>query len=333
MNVARREEIFIKLGVWLKNLTQEDLGGIAFKAHAENPWFTSQSIVLALNGLGEMLNEDDVSDFCKKYHLSDLIDKKIGIVMAGNLPAVGFHDLMCVLLSGGKAVVKLSSQDKEVMMFIFNKLSEIDDQIMTLVKSVFRIELDDLDGIIATGSDNTARYFEQYFGRIPNIIRKNRSSVAVLTGKETKEEIEALGRDIFQYYGLGCRNVSKLLVPEDFDMVHLLDNLQSFEEVIDHSKYENNYTYYKSIFLVNGDEHLDTGYALFKPDERLVSPIAVVYYQKYDTVESIEAYLAENKEKIQCVVGEGYIPFGEAQSPKIDDYADGVDTMQFILGL
>ena len=333
MNIIQRKEAFTKLGNWFINLNEEDLAGIVFKAHAENPWFNAQSILEALNGLGEMLSESEIERFCKQYYLTDSVQTKIGIVMAGNIPAVGFHDLMIVLLAGAKAVIKFSSQDKEVMMFILNKLIEIEPAFAKCVTPTLRMNLDELDGVIATGSDNTARYFEQYFGRIPNIIRKNRSSIAVLTGDETDEELDALGKDVFRYYGLGCRNVSKLLVPTDFDMVHLLDHLQPEKYVQYHSKFDNNYTYYKSIFLVNGDEHLDTGYSLFKPDDRLVSPISVVFYQKYDSLENVNSYIEENEEKIQCVVGKNYIPFGQAQSPIIDDYADGVDTMQFVLGL
>ncbi len=333
MNLPQRKEAFVNLGSELLDLQEEMLDGEVFRAHAANPWFTFKTIIDALQGIAFLLKKEALDRFCDKYVFSDVLNKKIGVVMAGNIPAVGFHDVMCVLLSGADITIKLSSQDTIIMMFVLNKLFDIEPAFKSKVDFVERIQLDDLDGIIATGSDNTARYFEEYFSRIPNLIRKNRSSVAVLTGNESDEELLALGEDMFQYYGMGCRNVSKLLVPKAYNMVKLLDALQPFEHVYHHSKYENNYTYYKSIFLVNGDKHLDTGYALFKSDERLVSPVGVFYYQEFEGENEIGDFLSENALKIQCVVGQSYIPFGKAQSPEIDDYADGVDTVQFVLGL
>jgi hypothetical protein len=180
--------------------------------------------------------------------------------------------------------------------------------------------------VIATGSDNTARYFEYYFRTKPHIIRKNRSSIAVLTGNETDDQLIALGKDVFSYFGLGCRNVSKLVVPEGYDFTRPLRLWEVYHDVSNHHKYVNNYDYNKSILLINGTHHFDNGFALLTPNEALVSPISVLYY-------ATSADLASDK--IQCIVGSGanYIPFGTTQEPTLTDYADNVDTLKFLTGL
>jgi hypothetical protein len=227
--------------------------------------------------------------------------------------------------------MKPSSQDNALMNFVVKKLIEIEPEFKTKIEIVER--LNDADAFIGTGSDNSAKYFKYYFGKKPHIIRQNRSSIAILNGKETEQELNILGEDIFTYYGLGCRNVSKLLVPKNYDFIPLLDALKSQEAVGDHHKYRNNYDYNKSIYLVNSEPHLDTGFLLVRESSDAVSPISVLYYQQYASETELNSLLKVNQEKIQCIVGHNYIPFGKAQMPELWDYADGVDTMDFLTNL
>ncbi len=262
---------------------------------------------------------------------------KTGLILAGNIPLVGFHDILCVLASGHIALIKLSSQDKLLIPYILRKLLEIEPGFNGRIEYIER--LTGFDAVIATGSNNTSRYFDYYFGHVPHIIRKNRNSIAILTGEETSEQLKALGHDIFDYYGLGCRNVSKLYVPEGYNFNSFFEAIEEFKGIADHHKYNNNYDYNKSIFLVNLDKHLDNGFLLLKQDERLASPLAVLYYEEYAELASIKQKLDENLDHIQCIVankrlaGMNVINFGQTQQPKLWDYADGVDTMKFLKGL
>jgi hypothetical protein len=260
-------------------------------------------------------------------------EKKIGIAMAGNIPLVGFHDLMCVLLSGHQLVAKLSSSDSVLMKFVRDSIISIDSSFAD--KLLFEERLNGVDAVIATGSDNTSRYFEYYFRNIPHIIRKNRTSCAVIVGEESPEEYSMLGKDIFCYFGLGCRNVSKIFVPENFDFPVMLKSLESFQPIVNHHKYANNYDYQKSILLINQTHHYDNGFLLLTENENLVSPISTVYYQFYKDQNDLSLKLQSMADKIQCIVSaQGWykqsVPFGEAQFPLVSDYADGVDTMAFL---
>jgi hypothetical protein len=253
--------------------------------------------------------------------------------MAGNIPLVGFHDLLCVLLSGHLLLAKPSSDDKYLMHWIVDELTRIDSRLCERITFVER--LNDADAFIATGSDNTGRYFEYYFRHKPHLIRRNRTSLGILTGQETPEEMAALGADIFQYYGLGCRNVSKLMVPKDYRFDKLLDNLQPWERVLEQNRYQNNYDYNKSILLVNRVPHFDNGFVLLTESAQLVSPISVVHYGTYTDNTDLQQQLAQVAEQTQCLVSAGgqfpgSFPFGQAQCPSVSDYADGVDTMAFL---
>lgn len=331
MLLIDRIKSFETLGNRLKNLSEEELEGLCVGARNENAWFVEENVKLALDGIALFLNGSKLENWLSAYPLGDITPKKVGVVAAGNIPLVGFHDVMCVLLSGHQLMIKMSSKDNVLMRFVLNELFEIAPDFKSQVTFVER--LNEASAFIATGSDNTARYFEYYFKNKPHVIRKNRTSVAVLTGKESPEDFENLGHDIFQYYGLGCRNVSKLFVPKGYDFTPLLDALQPFEPVIHHHKYRNNYDYNKSIYLVNREPFLDTEYLLVRESEDLVSPISVLYYQEYEDERELKSVLKEYEDKIQCVVGTNHIPFGQAQRPEVSDYADGVDTMAFLTGL
>ena len=303
-----------------------------------NAWFTPENVRHAVTAIGKVMIQDDLSAWLAKYELGHAANKKVGLILAGNIPLVGFHDVLCVLVTGNHALIKSSSQDSRLIKYVLEKLVEIDNSFAGTFTFVERLE--GFDAVIATGSNNSSRYFDYYFGKVPNIIRKNRNSIAVLTGDETAEQLHALGHDIFDYYGLGCRNVSKLLVPKGYIFNFFFESIQSYEAIINHHKYNNNYDYNKSIYLVNRDEHLDNGFLLVKQDDRLTSPLAVLFFSYYDDIKSAEVLLNAESEKIQCIVSAAplqvknqLVSFGQSQQPKLWDYADGVDTMEFLSGL
>ena len=256
--------------------------------------------------------------------------------MAGNLPLVGFHDLLCVLVAGHKAIVKLSSDDRVLLPYLITQIRTFAPEWAEAV-AFTDDKVTEYDAVIATGSDNTARYFEYYFGKKPHIIRKNRHSVAVLTGEETPEELQDLGKDIFLYYGLGCRSVSKLFVPQGYDFDLLFQAIYPYKDIIEEQKYANNYDYNKAVYLMSLYKLLENGFLLLKEDEHYGSPIATLFYEYYTNKETLKKKLATDREKIQCVVGhnfiDGEIPFGQTQTPKLWDYADGVNTLTFLLNL
>ncbi|MDX1629161.1 MAG: acyl-CoA reductase [Fulvivirga sp.] len=332
MTLKDRIDAFTQLGQQLASLNDEQLEELHLRAAAENPWFTADNVNTAINGIIKYLDHQQLTEWAENYDLKDQ-QKIVGVVMAGNIPLVGFHDLLCVLMSGNILKAKLSSQDTSLMRFIIHRLMKINTSFEKYIIQADKLK--DVDAIIATGSDNSARYFNYYFSKYPHIIRKNRTSVAILTNESTSETFRPLKDDIFTYFGLGCRNVSKLYVPENFDFDKLFNALSGAENVINHHKYSNNYDYNKSIYLVNKEPHLDNGFVLLKPDNSMVSPISVLYYETYKDGKALKTALASNAEKIQCVVSKDGVwseskPFGQAQFPKVDDYADGVDTMKFL---
>jgi hypothetical protein len=250
--------------------------------------------------------------------------------MAGNIPLVGFHDFLSVLITGNNLIAKASSKDSRLILFLSEILCKINDGFRE--KIIFTADtLKNFDIVIATGSDNSARYFEYYFNKYPCIIRKNRNSIGILDGSESEEQIVNLGDDIFSYFGLGCRNVSKLYLPRGYDLDIFSKNWNKFEEVIRHSKYANNYDFNKAVYLVNREAFYDTGNLLLKEDNRISSPVSVLYYEYYDSQNALKQITEHLNEKIQCVVGRHGIPFGAAQSPHLWDYADGIDTIEFLL--
>jgi hypothetical protein len=304
-----------------------------------NAWFTPESVLQAVTAIGKMLNEDDLKTWLAKYNLeNDAPGKKVGLILAGNIPLVGFHDVLCVLASGNHALIKASSQDARLIKTVLERLVAIDDSFVNQFSFIER--LSDFDAVIATGSNNSSRYFDYYFGKVPNIIRKNRNSIALLTDDETAEQLFNLGHDIFDYYGLGCRNVSKLLVPKDYNFNFFFESIENHKAIIHHHKYNNNYDYNKSIYLVNSDKHLDNGFLMVKEDDRLASPLAVLYFSYYDDLGQAQELLQKQSDNIQCIVTNATInvasqvvSFGQSQHPALWDYADGIDTMEFLSNL
>jgi hypothetical protein len=332
LDLKGRTQSFLELADRLKNLRVEDKQNLFETAKDLNPWFTSENIQLAFDGLINYLDEQKLSNWLEQYDLNISRPKKVGVVMAGNIPMVGIHDFICVLLSGHHLVAKLSSQDTKLIEFVKDKLIEISPEFEKQISFVDKLK--DIDAVIATGSDNTARYFKYYFSKIPHIIRKNRTSVAVLNGNESHEELESLGFDIFSYFGLGCRNISKIYVPNSYKFDSLFPHWEKFSNILDHHKYYNNYQYQQSIMLVNKAKHLDNGFLLMQQNANLVSPIGVVYYEFYDNLAGVIIQIERQKDKIQCLVTKedlpGKIKFGKAQMPDINDFADNIDTMDFL---
>jgi hypothetical protein len=336
MTPESRINAFIRLGKYLRSLPAETEDEWVQAARAYNSWFTPESVRQALRGIATYLDEPELVQWVSQYPSGPGVPKKVGLVMAGNIPAVGFHDLMCILISGHLAYIKPSSQDPVLLKKITDVLLHIEPAFDGRIH--FADMLKGMDAMIATGSDNSARYFNYYFSKIPHIIRQNRTSCAVLTGEETPEELAALGTDILQYFGLGCRNVSKLYVPEHYSFTAFFQAVEPLNTVIHHHKYSNNYEYNKSIYLINQVPHQDNGFLLLTENSALVSPISVVYYEYYRSRKELEQKITDQRNKIQVIVSrEAWFPesaaFGEAQQPRVYDYADGVDTLQFLHAL
>jgi hypothetical protein len=313
----------------------------------ENPWFTKENIIKALQGILLWLDKDVLNKWLSKYPQLNFEDNKpltIGVVMAGNIPLVGFHDFICVLLSGNIIHTKLSHSDKCLLPFLANKLIEIEPEWKDRIVFVEKLNTT-LNAVIATGSNNTARHFEYYFKNLPHIIRKNRNGIAILDGTETGEELNLLGKDIFSYFGLGCRNVSKLYVPHNYNFDNFFRNIESYKDIINHNKYHSNYVYNRTIYLMDGKVFTDNGFLAVINSTALSSPIAVLNFEEYENIEKLAEQLNEMREQIQCIVDSGriiptllrylvslpWVKLGETQSPSLLDYADGVDVMQFLL--
>jgi hypothetical protein len=338
MTLQARIKAFVQLGAFLKDeKNKEEIEFWTYKARSENNWFTVENTQKALKTIADYyLDETLLENWVSLYDIVDKpqITKSIGVIMAGNIPAVGFHDLLSIVISGHVCVAKLSSQDTVLMTNLINKLLEIEPNLEIRIAD----KLNEVDALIATGSDNSAKYFEYYFRNKPHVIRQNRSSVGVLNGSENEEDFLNLGKDITEYFGLGCRNISKLFVPENYDFTGFLNAIESLGDIFYHHKYKNNYDYNKSIYLVNMVPHFDNGFLLLTENESLVSPISVVYYSTYKNEEDLKQQIENNTNKIQCIVSkdawvENSQSFGDAQKPKLWDYADGVDTIQFLQSL
>lgn len=330
MTLNQRIEAFTNLRNYLINSSSELEQKIQLSVQ-HNAWFTEDSIKKMIEGISIMLEKNKLEKWLSGYKIIDSTPRIISTIMAGNIPLVGFHDFLCVLITGNHLTAKLSNQDAHLLPHIAEKLIEFNEAFKERIHFVDKLEK--IDAIIATGSDNSARYFEHYFGKYPNIIRKNRTSIAILDGNESSKELQKLGDDIFQYYGLGCRNVSKLFVPDDYNFNHFFESIEEYSDVSNHNKYRNNYDYNKSIYLINKIKHLDNGFLLVTENKELVSPISVVFYETYTSLASLDETIKKHDNKIQCIVSNNNIVFGKAQQPEVWDYADNVDTIEFLLSL
>lgn len=353
MNLGQRLEAFAKLGEFFAQFSTSKIeknentkfNPILFnafkmqinRASEFNGWFTLENVLKAFESWSEALTLENLEKWTSNYQFDEnTTPKNIAIIMAGNIPLVGFHDFLSVLISGNNALVKLSSNDKYFLPLIAKFLEYHHPYFKNKITFTEK-KLTGFDAVIATGSNNTKRYFEYYFGKYPSIIRSNRNSAAIITGKETKQELEALGEDIFQYFGLGCRSVSKIFVPENYNFDILFNALFKFNEIINIKKYENNYDYNKAVYLMSLFKIKDNGFVMLKEDTSFASPIATLFYEFYGSFENLLKKLDAEKEAIQCIVCNendlNFVKFGQTQHPKLGDYADGIDTFQFLLNI
>lgn len=311
------------------------------KLNIFNPWFTEEFIRKAIHSISLNLTKNKLTTWLNKYPAlsNNFIEplNTIGVIAAGNIPLVAFHDFLSVLISGNVFLGKLSSKDDKLLPFFKDILVEIDKEFNSRIYFT-DANLKDFKAIIATGSNNSARYFNYYFGKYPNIIRKNRNGIAILDGAENEEDLRCFGNDIFTYFGLGCRNVSKIYVPVNYDFNNIFQAVEPFNYLYNHNKYANNVDYNRSVYLLNRIKIFDNGFLLLKEDMNISSPIGVLFFEYYDDLEKVKVNLLKNKDKIQCVVTnsykiEGSVPFGKTQSPELFDYADNIDTIEFLIGL
>jgi len=330
MKLQMRIELAGRLGKYILS-TQPGWQEAKQRASLINPWFTLEFIDRAAENIARnFLDKQKLSDWASHYPNEPVHRKKVGIVMAGNIPLVGFHDFLCVFISGHKAIIKASSKDETLIKHLVEKLKEWDKEINELV--FFQEMLKGCDAYIATGSNNSARYFEYYFSKYPNIIRRNRTSVAVLDGSETTEELEKLADDVHLYFGMGCRNVTKIFVPKDYDFLPILSAFKKYDYFKDHHKYRNNYDYYLAIHILNGKFYMANESIILLENPSIFSPISQLNYEFYKQKKDLEESLGALAD-LQCAVGHGFIPFGQAQLPSLTEYADGVDTMNFLANL
>jgi len=331
MNLEERIKAFSQLGHFFLDEITDDFAEKLKDAEIKNPWFTEENTKAAIGAWAKLLTSENLNAWLSPYHLTDsLKPKNVLIIMAGNIPLVGFHDFLSVLISGNRAVIKLSSEDKTLLPFIIDKLIDIAPKFEDKIAFTTDVKDKQFDSVIATGSDMSAKYFDYYFKEATTIIRKNRKSVAILDGTESKQELQALAKDVFAYFGLGCRNVSKLFLPKDYDLDQLFEAFYPYQDVMEHKKYANNYDYNKAIYLMGSHEIIENGFLLLKEDASLQSPLAMLYYEYYSDLEKVEDFISENKQQLQCVVSKNDIPFGQTQQPKLWDYADGVDVIDFL---
>ncbi len=357
ITISNRIQAFSALGVALEQIVAALECGRAERVHSQaarqlyheivespnhNPWFTTASVKMAIEGLGEMLKGDKPEKWMGGYLAllpeTMAVQKTVAVIMAGNIPLVGFHDFMCVLLSGHKFLGKLSSADRKLPIHLANLLIEIEPCFKESIEFSEGL-LGRFDAVIATGSNNSARYFEYYFGKYPHIIRKNRNSLALISGNESPEVLQKLGSDVFSYFGLGCRNVSKLLIPKDYDFAALKNAWHPFKVLADQHKFYNNYDYFKAVYQINRIPIHDFDFCLLREESANSSPVSVVHYQEYPHADWVADYLMRESEKLQCVASDTQWPgiktiaFGQCQKPELWDYADQVDTMLFLAGL
>lgn len=340
-------EAFVKLGDFLEHYVeakrhgkaletvwQSELDRIVSQAIHHNGWFTEAQVLFALESWSRQLTTDQLTNWLSKYSLAQDRSIRVAVIMAGNIPLVGFHDFLATLVTGNDILAKLSSNDAQLLPFLAKYLIHLAPQLKEKIRFTDE-RLEDFDAVIATGSTNTSRYFEHYFGKYPNIIRRNRNSVAVLTGSETEAQLTALGEDIFRYYGLGCRSVSKLFVPKDYNFDSFFKAIYGYRHIIESTKYANNYDYNKAVYLMSEFKILDNGFLILKEDPTYASPIASLFYENYTTLEEVTTHLQRDADQLQCVVSTDVLPgavaFGGTQQPRLHYYADGLDTVEFLL--
>ena len=322
--------------VLLNNLFYEDFQDLVQLSQSHNGWYTPDNVYFSIQSWAQALTEKNLDQWLSAYTFVTKEPKNVGLILAGNIPLVGFHDFLSVLISGNNVLVKTSSNDQFLLPFLAKYLIAMEPEFAEKITFVAG-KLENFDAVIATGSNNTARYFEYYFKDKPSIIRKNRNSIAVLNGQETKVQLAALGEDIFRYFGLGCRNVSKLFVPTGYSFNLFFEAIFEYQDIIHYEKYANNYDYNKAVFLMSNFKLLDNGFLTIKEDLSYGSPISSIFYEYYDSIDNLQIRLHSEREQIQCIVSnnlvENSLNFGQTQKPNLWDYADNVDTLSFLLAI
>ena len=341
MNINRRIQLISDIGEFFKNYLDENYDNnnddklvefkdVITKAQSKNPWFTDANIKVNLTYWSKKLTEHNLNKWLSKYNLNNTSRKNIAIIMAGNIPLVGFHDFICVFLSGHNSIIKLSNSDNCIIPFLTDLMKLPSERIV--YSDSF---LKDYDGVIATGSDNTSRYFDYYFKNKRSIIRKNRNSIAILNGEESDDDLKSLSQDIFTYFGLGCRNVSKLYVPKNYNFDLFFNSIFCYKELINNHKYANNYDYNKAIYLMSEYKFLDNGFFIVKEGNEMHSPISTINFEYYDNISILKEKINLEDDNIQCIVSniefKGKVNFGETQNPSLNQYADNIDVMRFLL--
>ena len=350
MTLETKKSVFVELGKFLSQFSENNTVKNPAVLHNEpffdafidliklsqshNGWYTPENVYFSIHSWAEALTAENLNQWLSSYIIPIQEPKNVALILAGNIPLVGFHDFLSVLITGNNVLAKTSSNDQHLLPFLAKYLIAVQPE---LAQSIAFIEgkLEDFDAVIATGSNNTSRYFEYYFKDKPSIIRKSRNSVAVMTGNETKEQLTALGEDIFRYFGLGCRNVSKLFVPKGYSFVPFFEAIFVYQDVIHYEKYANNYDYNKAVFLMSNFKLLDNGFLTLKEDKSHASPISSVFYEFYEDIDELKIRLQAEIEQIQCIVADDNIkdsvPFGQTQNPHLWNYADNTDTISFLL--
>ena len=345
MNINDRIDIISEIGKFLKNYLDKkydnkkdskliDFEIVIKQAQLSNPWFTDKNIKVNLTYWSEKLSKPSLNQWIDLYNFKDSKRRNIAIIMAGNIPLVGFHDFLCVFLSGNNSIIKLSSNDKHILPFLTNLIISKNNKLSERVTYLDGM-LKNYEAVIATGSDNTSRYFEYYFKNKQSIIRKNRNSIAILDGNETDNDLKSLSHDILTYFGLGCRNVSKLYVPKNYNFDSFFNSIFDYKDLINNHKYANNYDYNKAIYLMSEYKFLDNGFFMIKQGTEMYSPISTINYEYYHNTTLLKKSIKQKEDNIQCVVSniefKGKIDFGQTQNPSLNQYADNIDVIEFLL--
>lgn len=338
MKLQERIDVLVRFGEHLRG-ADEYLQAVMKRTAFNNAWFTEENQQQAIDAIAEhYLRREQLDKWLAPYDIPEENEpKNIGMILAGNIPLVGFHDLLCVFVAGHRSLIKLSEKDKYLLPYLLKLMERFDERSAGYFRLVDRLR--DYDAVIATGSDNSARYFESYFGKVPNIIRRNRNGIAVLTGQESPEDLHELGKDVFSYFGLGCRNVSKIYVPRGYDFQPLLEALHEYRDIVKHRKYKNNFDYNFAVHVLNKAEFMNNGCVVLTENPSIHSRLGELYYEYYPDLVEMERVIENRRSEIQCVIAAPSIlpvktlPFGKAQEPELWDYADGVDTLGFLLGL
>lgn len=329
MNTLKNKELNYSYPFPLDKNAHEKFNQLIIRQKNNNGWFIESNVREAIGNLASEMTEEKIWSWQSNYIFNERNPKNVLVIMAGNIPLVGFHDFMCALLSGHNVICKLSSDDNTLLPAIIDVLNEIEPALQNRIH-ILKNKIQEIDAVIATGSNNSLNYFNEYFGKYPHVFRNNRTSIAVLDSYETDEELQNLGDDIFTFFGLGCRNVTHLIIPDKYDLNAFFKNIVGYSDVINHHKYANNYDYYKAIFLLNKVPILDNNFVLLRESNDLFSSVAVINYHTYTNKLDVNSYLQKHEKDIQLIVGHDYMPFGNAQKPSLTDYADGIDTMQFL---